>query len=104
MLVYTSIVNDAAYRALTHILELAEVQLLFDAVFYIGILLVAGIVGIVMLHMMYRLHGSSPLYRHKPPDEEWDKSFYPASGLLIIVVVAASWVVNHLRHGIVPWT
>lgn len=89
--------------SLPNLFEIAEVQAVFETLYYVSWLLMAFIVIIFILHSEFELTGSSALYRKRQPRPNWSKLFYPAIMTLIVLVGLAMWVLFNLSLGIVIW-
>lgn len=94
------------YELLTvtqRLIDLPEVQTVSFGLCLL-LLVLAGVVGgIIMLHAAYSVLGSSRLYKYRKPVDGWNKRFYPAAAILLILIFVVSWYLYQFSLGIVPF-
>jgi len=87
-----------SHETLSALLDIEEILMGLTVLFWMGWLLLAGLVVVVWCHNF----ASSVLYRGKRLDHEWSKRFYPAVLLLVSLVGCTLWLLHELRQGIIP--
>ena len=85
------------------LIDKSEIQIVCFGLCLLMLVLAGVVGGIIMLHSAYKIVGSSRLYRTRQPIDGWDKRFYPAAILLLIVIFVVSWFLYQFSLGIIPF-
>lgn len=65
-----------------------------------GLLLVSVVllVLLALFHCLYYLGQRTPMYRRKPPVDDWNRRFFAAIIALLCVLCVVMWIVGTLIH------
>lgn len=91
------------HDTLQALLEYDEILTVLTVLYWLGWLLLAGLVVLGLLHGWHHAGGVSGLYHRRRPDPEWNRRFYPALAVLFMLVAAVIWVLRDLSQGVVPF-
>jgi hypothetical protein len=76
----------------------------YQPVFSIGIaaagLVICVVAMIMLLHTLHLIGQRTPLYQKHKPINGWNRRFYPASGIMIIILLVIMWLLNVWSHQI----
>lgn len=84
---------------LAHLLDYDEVRLLFGLSVLVIYVVIAALILLIVLHSLYGFTRDMPLYRRRPPVDGWNRRFYPAAVMLLMLLACMAWLASRLSRG-----